>query len=105
VHEAAGSLAAPSASTTVAQRPRWLAQGDRGRDGGRDEDVRAPHGREARDALPEDVQWTAGHVAWLREEIQKLDPAAPTWGLAEETEVGSGEYPGVDRTSKAVPLS
>ena len=44
-------------------------------------------------------------MAWLREEIQKLDPAAPTWGLAEETEVGSGEYPGVDRTSKAVPLS
>jgi len=35
-------------------------------------------------ALLEEIQWTAGHVAWLRGQVQELDPGRMWWGPAEE---------------------
>ena len=32
------------------------------------------------EALLEEVQWTAGHVAWLRARVQELEPEELTWG-------------------------
>jgi hypothetical protein len=55
------------------------------------------------DALLEELQWTAGHVAWLRERVQELEPQELVWGVTEEKDVGSGEHPGVDTTSAAAP--
>lgn len=36
------------------------------------------------EALLEEVGWTAGHVEWLRQQVQDLDPGGLSWGLAEE---------------------
>jgi hypothetical protein len=36
------------------------------------------------DALLEEVQWTAGHVAWLRLKVQELDETALQWGRTRE---------------------
>jgi hypothetical protein len=41
-------------------------------------------------ALMDEIQWTAGHVAWLRERIQELEADALTWGRTEYRE-GAGE--------------
>jgi hypothetical protein len=35
----------------------------------------------ATDALLDEVQWTAGHVAWLRERVRQIEQAELTWGL------------------------
>ncbi len=35
-------------------------------------------------ALLEEVQWSAGHVAWLRARVQEIDPKALTVGVAEQ---------------------
>ncbi len=43
------------------------------------------------EALLEEVQWTAGAVAWLRGQVQELDPDGLSWGLAEEKTGGDGE--------------
>lgn len=32
------------------------------------------------DALLQEVQWTAGHVAWLRGKVQELEPESLVWG-------------------------
>jgi hypothetical protein len=40
------------------------------------------------EALLEEVQWTAGHVEWLRRQVQDLDPAGLSWGLSEERSGG-----------------
>jgi hypothetical protein len=55
------------------------------------------------EALLEELQWTAGHVAWLRQRVQDLDPEALVWGVTEEKDVGSGERPGLDVTQSAQP--
>jgi hypothetical protein len=41
-------------------------------------------------ALVDEIQWTAGHVAWLRERIQELEQQELTWGRTEYRE-GAGE--------------
>ncbi|WP_091320205.1 hypothetical protein [Geodermatophilus ruber] len=41
-------------------------------------------------ALVDEIQWTAGHVAWLRERIQELKQQELTWGRTEYRE-GAGE--------------
>lgn len=41
-------------------------------------------------ALLDEVQWTAGHVAWLRDRIQELEQSELTWGRTEYRE-GAGE--------------
>lgn len=56
-----------------------------------------------REALLEELQWTAGHVTWLRQQVQQLAPQDLVWGLTEEKDVGSGEHPGLDITQAAKP--
>jgi hypothetical protein len=55
------------------------------------------------DALLEEIEWAAGHVQWLRQQVQALEPDALVWGLTESKDVGSGEFGGVDRTEAAQP--
>lgn len=54
-------------------------------------------------ALVEMLHDAAGHVAWLRDKVQAEAPEALVWGVADEVNRGSGEYPGVDRTLAARP--
>ena len=63
----------------------------------------------ATEALLDEVQWTAGHVAWLRERVQEIESTATVtgtdtehplvWGVTREKE--GGEDRGV--TSEAAP--
>lgn len=53
------------------------------------------------DALLEEVHATAGHVAWLRDQIQALDPEALAWGITEQVEKSATEFPGTDITYAA----
>lgn len=54
-------------------------------------------------ALLEEVQVTAGHVAWLRTEVQRLSPEQLTWGTAQH-QSGTGPEGPVDvTTQKAQP--
>ncbi|WP_158279200.1 hypothetical protein [Kocuria rosea] len=50
-------------------------------------------------ALLEEVQVTAGHVEWLRGEVQRLSPEQLTWGTA-QTETGIRPEGMVDVTTK-----
>lgn len=49
-------------------------------------------------ALLEEVRHTAGHVAWLRAEVQALDPDLLTWGKAQHEE-GIGPEGPIDKTT------
>lgn len=53
------------------------------------------------DALLDEVKWTAGHVAFLREQVQKLEAEALTWGKTSEVEKQATEFPGIDTTYTA----
>lgn len=55
------------------------------------------------DALLNEVRWTAGHVAWLRERVQELEHAALVWGMTEQVDKGAGEFTGTDTTEAAKP--
>jgi hypothetical protein len=55
------------------------------------------------DALLDEVQWTAGHVAWLRGEIQKLETEALAWGVTKVEDHGATEFPGTNTTESAAP--
>lgn len=55
------------------------------------------------EALLDEVRWTAGHVAWLRDQVQQLESQTLVWGVADETDKGATEFPGTDTTSKAMP--
>jgi hypothetical protein len=55
------------------------------------------------EALLDEVKWTAGHVAWLRLQVQELERDALTWGKTEEVNKGSGEFTGLDVTHAAAP--
>lgn len=55
------------------------------------------------EALLEEVRWTAGHVAWLRERVREVETAALAWGKTEEVEKTAGEFPGTDITYAAAP--
>lgn len=55
------------------------------------------------DALLEEVRYTAGHVAWLRERVEELQQEALVWGVTEETDQQASEFPGVNTTSAAKP--
>lgn len=52
-------------------------------------------------AVLDQLSWTAGHVAWLRDRVHATDPDALVWGKTKETEKTVGEYPGVDTVSEA----
>lgn len=55
------------------------------------------------EALLDEVRWTAGHVAWLRERVQATEADALSWGRSSEVAKGSGEFPGTDTTHAAAP--
>lgn len=55
------------------------------------------------EALLEEVKWTAGHVAWLRREVQRFTPTELSWGRSEEVVKGATEFEGTDVTFRAVP--
>jgi hypothetical protein len=54
-------------------------------------------------ALLEEAQWSHGHVVWLRDVVQQIDPEALVWGKTEEHEKTASEFPGVDVKKLAAP--
>lgn len=62
-----------------------------------------PRDISAIDALMEEVRWTAGHVAWLRGQVQALEADALTWGVREQSEKNATEFAGTDTTYAAMP--
>ncbi len=55
------------------------------------------------DALLEEVHWTAGHVAWLRERVAELEENDLVWGVTEKAKKKATEFPGTDVTKAAKP--
>lgn len=55
------------------------------------------------EALLDEVRWTAGHVAWLRERVQELEQQALIWGRTKTDDQQATEFPGVNTTEQAVP--
>lgn len=53
------------------------------------------------DALLEEVRYSAGHVAWLREKVAELEAADLVWGVTEEVEKNASEFAGTDTTRSA----
>lgn len=53
------------------------------------------------DALLEEVRYSAGHVAWLREQVAALESKSLVWGITEETEKNASEFAGTDTTRAA----
>lgn len=63
-------------------------------------------GAPAEDADPsqtvlDEIRWSAGHVAWLRERVQETEPEALVWSVDTEVEKGAGEFTGTDTTRAA----
>ncbi|MEU8199505.1 hypothetical protein AB0C10_37550 [Microbispora amethystogenes] len=54
-------------------------------------------------ALLEEVHRTAGHVAWLNARVSEMEEADLVWGVTEEVDKSSGEFPGTDTTKAAKP--
>lgn len=50
-------------------------------------------------ALLDEIHWTAGHVAWLREKVQELEPEQLVWGIT-QTDAGIGPQGPVDTTTE-----
>ncbi|WP_204039834.1 hypothetical protein [Acrocarpospora phusangensis] len=48
-----------------------------------------------------EIRWTAGHVAWLRDRVAEVEPEALIWGVSTEVDRQSGEFPGLDITRAA----
>lgn len=63
----------------------------------------APRDIDPVSALFEEVHRTAGHVAWLSNVVAHIDPENLVWGVTQETEQTSGEFPGVDIVKQAKP--
>jgi hypothetical protein len=55
------------------------------------------------DALLEEVRYSAGHVAWLRERVAELEQADLVWGMTEQAEKTATEFSGTDTTFAAKP--
>jgi hypothetical protein len=55
------------------------------------------------DALLEEVRYTAGHVAWLRERVAGLEQRDLVWGMTEQAEKTATEFSGTDTTYAAKP--
>lgn len=52
-------------------------------------------------AVLEEVQESAGHVAWLRERVRQLEPDALVYGVTSTVDRQATEYPGIDVTHEA----
>ena len=55
------------------------------------------------EALLEEVRYSAGHVAWLREKVREIEEKDLVWGMTERSEKGATEFPGTDVTEAAKP--
>ena len=55
------------------------------------------------DALLEEVRYSAGHVAWLREKVRELEDKDLVWGMTEQAEKNATEFTGTDTTYGAKP--
>lgn len=55
------------------------------------------------DALLDEVRYTAGHVAWLRERVRELEEDDLVWGRTEKVRKNATEFKGVDTTYGATP--
>lgn len=55
------------------------------------------------EALLDEVRYTAGHVAWLREQVQSLEAGDLVWGMTEQAEKTATEFEGTDTTFGARP--
>lgn len=55
------------------------------------------------DALLDEVRYTAGHVAWLRERVRELEERDLVWGMTEQAEKTATEFKGTDTTYGATP--
>ena len=55
------------------------------------------------EALANELRWSLGHVQWLRDQVQGVDRDALVWGVVDELNKGSGEFPGVDLRKAAAP--
>ncbi|MFJ2298134.1 hypothetical protein [Oerskovia paurometabola] len=55
------------------------------------------------DALLQEVQWTAGHVQWLRTKVQEQDEQELVWGETKTVEKTASQWPGTDTTESAAP--
>ncbi len=53
------------------------------------------------EALLQEVRRTAGHVAWLAEKVQTLDPDALVWATTRTVDKQAPQYPGSDKTEAA----
>jgi hypothetical protein len=53
------------------------------------------------EALLEEVRYSAGHVAWLRQRVAELEADDLVWGVREEVEKNATEFQGTDTTSAA----
>jgi hypothetical protein len=53
------------------------------------------------EALLEEVRYSAGHVAWLRQKVADLEADDLVWGVREEVEKNATEFQGTDTTSAA----
>lgn len=61
-----------------------------------------PRGITTTDALEEELHCSAGHVAWLREQVAQLETGDLVWGITEEIEKSATEFAGTDVTRAAV---
>lgn len=55
------------------------------------------------EGLLDEVARTYGHVRYLLDRVQELEPDALVWGVTEESEKHATEFPGVDLTRAAKP--
>jgi hypothetical protein len=55
------------------------------------------------DALLEEVRYSAGHVAWLREKVAEIEENDLVWGMTEQAEKSATEFAGTDTTYAAKP--
>jgi hypothetical protein len=55
------------------------------------------------DALLEEVKYTAGHVAWLRDRVAELEQDDLVWGVTEKAKKNATEFKGTDVTEQARP--
>lgn len=55
------------------------------------------------EALLEEVRYTAGHVAWLREKVAELEDEQLVWGVTEQVDKQASEFRGTDTTEAARP--
>lgn len=54
-------------------------------------------------AILDEFAWIMGHLAWLRDKVQEVEPAALVWGLTAEDHKTAGEFPGIDKKFQALP--